>query len=331
MLRPVLAAAVVLGAFGLPRGAGASDEPAALGSRPSGPDSRTEVAARGEPRAFTPDREELAALLADVEPPCRPAADRAFHGGRIQHACARDVMRAGGRRLRHAPERFGIVLHRRVDLIGARLVVEQASGCREWPTSQRGHILAEFDGLAAGCRLRPYRGDLALVLVAADGRRVEVTRVRADREGVVQLRFADIDMVARERGLGTLDDWAALEVGHDGWAGRFDLVRLRGFLADWHFSWVKRGRGTPALFALRHREHPRSQVAFDLAVEASLARQQRDYAAVERGILPPATFLDRYVWSPMRHSVESMLAEVRSRARSETQPRKPTRASASSP
>ncbi|HET6582030.1 MAG TPA: hypothetical protein VFG69_01260, partial [Nannocystaceae bacterium] len=121
MLRPVLAAAVVLGAWGVPRGGGASEPPR---SEPS----------RTEPRGFTPRPDELATMIAGVDGTCRAAARRALLGGRPDHACAREVARTGRRRLRRSPERFGVVLHRKVDLIGARLVVEQASGCREWPT-----------------------------------------------------------------------------------------------------------------------------------------------------------------------------------------------------
>jgi len=301
MLRTILTAVVVIGASAAPRGASASGAAHMTGR----------LGAPGEPRAFAPDADELAQMLADVDPGCRSEAERSLRGGRARHACAKAAMQASRRRLRRTPQRFGVVLHRRVDLVGVRLVVAQATGCREWPTSSRSRILAEFDALAAGCRLRPYRGALALVVVGKDGRRAETLRVHADREGVVRFRFADVDRGVRVHGLGTLDDWTALQAGHDGWAGRFDLVRLRGLLADWHLGWVRRGRGSPALFALRHPEHPRSQVAIDLAVEANLARQQRDFVSVERGVLPPATFLDRYVWSPMRHSVESMLAELR--------------------
>jgi len=297
MLCSVLAA-VVLGATMVPTGAGASDV-------------RIDAAPRSEPRAFTPHADELAPMLAEVSAGCRKAAERVWRGGRPGHACANEVARIGRKQLRRVPQRFGVVLHRRVDLTTARVVVALASGCREWPTPRRGNVLAEHDVLASGCRMRPYRGALSIVLVAADGRRVDDVRVHADREGVVRFRFADIDAQLRERGLGTLDDYVRLEAGHDGWAGRFDLERLRGFLADWHLTWVRRGRGSPALFALRHRAHPRAQLASDLAVESNLARQQRDFVSVERGILPPASFLDRYVWSPMRHSVESMLAEYR--------------------
>ena len=318
MLRRILAAVVVIGASAAPRGAGASET--------TGP--RPRIGAPGEPRAFAPHADELAQMLADVEPVCRDDAERSLRGGQARHACVKAAMSASRRRLRRTPERFGVVIHRKVDLAGVRLVVAQASACREWPTSSRSRILAEFDALAAGCRLRPYRGALALVVVGADGRRAETLRVRADREGVVRFRFADLDLALRDRGLGTLDDWTALQAGHDGWAGRFDLVRLHGLLADWHLSWVRRGRGSPALFALRHPEHPLSQVAVDLAVEANLARQERDYVAVERGMLPPATFLDRYVWSPMRHSVESMLAELR---KTHAPQSARTRSSASSP
>ncbi len=321
MVRRFLVAAVVVGAPVAPTGASASESTMALAPVP----------ARGEPRAFGPGEEELADMLAGVDASCRRDAERALRGGRAGSECTRAAMRAGRKRLRRTPTRFGVVLHRRVDLVGARLVVALASGCREWPTSTRSRVLAEFDAVAAGCRLRPYRGSLALVVVGADGRRAEAMRVHADREGVVRFRFADVDMAARDRGLGGLDAWTSLTAGHDGWAGRFDLERLRGLLADWHLSWVRRGRGSPALFALRHEAHPRSQVAIDLAVEANLARQQRDFASVERGTLPPATFLDRYVWSPMRHSVEAMLAELRrvGAAGSPTRPR--TRPTASSP
>jgi hypothetical protein len=322
MLRPFLAAAVVAGASMAPSGVSASDDTVAVVEP---------LPARGEPRAFGLGADERVQMLEGVDPKCRADVERAWRGERVGSTCTRAAMQAGRRQLRRTPTRFGVVVHRRVDLVGARLVVALASGCREWPTSSRSRVLAEFDAIAAGCHLRPYRGALALVVVGADGRRAEAMRVHADREGVVQFRFADVDMAARDRGLGGLDEWSALTAGHDGWAGRFDLGRLRGLLADWHLSWVRRGRGSPALFALRHGEHPRSQLAVDLAVEANLARQQRDFASVERGLLAPATFLDRYVWSPMRHSVEAMLAELRRSSTAGKPVRARTRATASSP
>ena len=47
----------------------------------------------------------------------------------------------------------------------------------------------------------------------------------------------------------------------------------------------------------------------ELAVEARLARQEQDFAAIERGELLPSAFLDRHVWSPLRVRVAAMLGD----------------------
>jgi hypothetical protein len=83
---------------------------------------------------------------------------------------------------------------------------------------------------------------------------------------------------------------------------------MREFIANWHFEWVRRGRGAPGLFVARHPGHERAGAARALAVEGILARQERDYLAVARGELLPREFLSRYAWSPYRRSVKAMAA-----------------------
>ncbi|MBC8073520.1 MAG: hypothetical protein IAG13_34685, partial [Deltaproteobacteria bacterium] len=61
----------------------------------------------------------------------------------------------------------------------------------------------------------------------------------------------------------------------------------------------------------RHGAHPRAAHALELAALARIARQEQDFAAVTRGELAAASFLDRYVWSPLRHRAVELLLERR--------------------
>lgn len=145
--------------------------------------------------------------------------------------------------------------------------------------------------------------------VAPDGTRwLDVFEIESDVDGRVTLDFAELDAALRSRGMPSLDAFVRLELGNRGWAGVLDLGRMREFIADWHFEWVRRGRGAPGLFVARHPEHERAGAARALAVEGILARQERDYLAVARGELLPREFLWRYAWSPYRRSVEAMAA-----------------------
>ena len=70
---------------------------------------------------------------------------------------------------------------------------------------------------------------------------------------------------------------------------------------------LSRGRGSAALFAKRHGEHPRRADAEAFAVEARVARQEEDFNAVAEGRMEPVAFLQRHVWSPFRRAVQALL------------------------
>jgi hypothetical protein len=157
----------------------------------------------------------------------------------------------------------------------------------------------------AGCRVRPYHGTVSIAAVGGDGSRVEgIMELPTDRDGRIELAYADADASLRALGLGGLDGFARLELGRGAWAGTIDLNRLRRFLAQWHYRWVIRGRGHAGLLALRHREHEHASQMEALALEARMARQQNDYRAVLTGRMSASSFLERHVWSPFRHAVE---------------------------
>jgi len=165
------------------------------------------------------------------------------------------------------------------------------------------------DTRAARCRIRRYEGTIKVSAIAKDGTRwLDVLELESDVDGRVTLDFAALDAVLRSRGMPSLAAFERVELGTKGWAGVLDLGRMRGFIADWHFVWVRRGWGSPGLFVARHPGHERAGAARALAVEGVLARQERDYLAVARGELLPRAFLWRYAWSPYRRSVRAMSA-----------------------
>jgi hypothetical protein len=224
---------------------------------------------------------------------------------------------------RRAPsrQRFGVVVHREIGVSDASFVLAVARGCREQPrpTPPR-DVLLEPDADTSRCRLHLLGGPVALSLRRADGRWWNDAIISSsDREGRLHIRFADLDDQLARLGA-RLDQFTSLRVGHGGWAGSYDLVRLRAVQADLHAQWVEQGRGTPALFALRHGAHPRAAHALELAALARLARQEQDFAAVTRGELAASAFLDRYVWSPLRHRAVELLLERRKPTGHDPQP-----------
>jgi len=206
------------------------------------------------------------------------------------------------------PENRGVVAYREVRSTGATFTLEAARGCKRAPRPSGGRdVILDADAERVRCRLRPWRGPVGLALRDAHGVWTELAPLHADREGRLQVRFADLDAGLRRTGDGTLGDRTALRVGRDGWAGTYDLARLREVQADLHASWIGRGRGVPALFGVLHPGHDRARAIAELAVEARLARQELDFAAVGRGELTPEAFLDRHVWSPLRLRVMMMM------------------------
>ncbi len=202
---------------------------------------------------------------------------------------------------------FGVIAYREVGPAAAVFVLEHAS-CRVAPSLPTGRdVLLERD--VSRCRVRAWRGPVTLELRDASGawHALEPAPV-ADREGRLELRYAELDRQLARAGAAGLDQHDAMRVGRGGWAGTYDLARLRRLQGDLHAQWVERGRGAPGLFAVRHPDHPRAAAVGELAVEARLARQESDFAAVMRGELAPAAFLDRHVWSPLRVRVAAMQA-----------------------
>ncbi|MEM6294278.1 MAG: hypothetical protein AAGA54_23590 [Myxococcota bacterium] len=203
--------------------------------------------------------------------------------------------------------RFGLVSHRDVELDDVRLRLSEARLCRGWPLPLEdgaGVVLHDRDAENAGCLLRPYRGGLTITAVMGDGTRHVATVVEADRDGVAAFEFADVDAALRQTFAHGLDAYDWLELGESAWAGTVNLDTLRGYLADWHYAWVARGRGSAALFAERHAEHPGGPRAAAFALEGRVDRQRRDYDAVAEGKMSATLFLERHVWSPFRRAVE---------------------------
>jgi hypothetical protein len=270
------------------------------------------VAAAGDGlRSVRVDASVVEGLRAELSARCdEQVRGELVAGQRRDGACGED-REVAGRAVVHRRDAFGFVEQRTVELASLRLVLGEARRCRQWPLRSPGRdVLRRTDAAAAGCRLRRYQGEVPVVLVDREGRRHEpLPPMRTDRDGRVELRFAALDQALRVLDEGTLDGYARIELGHDGWAGHVDLEQLLRFRADWHLTWLLHGRGTPGLFAARHPDHRGADAARTLATEALLARQARDYERVEAGELPARTFLARYPSSPYRRRVESLLRE----------------------
>ena len=173
-------------------------------------------------------------------------------------------------------------------------------------SAEEGTVLHETDAERSGCVLRPYEGELSITAVDAEGRRHRALIVQASRDGVASFDFSEIDAALRATFSRGLDSYDWLELGETAWAGTVHLDRLRGYLADWHFVWVAKGRGSVGLFAERHPSHARGPDAKAYAVEARVVRQREDFVAVEAGKMSTSEFLEQHVWSPFRRAVEQL-------------------------
>ncbi|MCX4244357.1 hypothetical protein [Paraliomyxa miuraensis] len=290
-------------------------------------------AAATSPVELRPVRAELTAvagLSVELTPNCRAQVlAELTEGRRLGEGCRAD-RELVGRALVRRQDAFGFVERREVDLARLRLVLGVARRCRQWPLRDPDRdVLRRTDVDEAGCRLRRHQGELSLVLIDRAGRRHEpLPPVRADRDGRVSVRFGAVDRALRALGKGSLDGYARLELGDGGWAGHVDLDELLRLRADWHLTWLQRGRGAPGLFVVQHPRHPRADTARTLAADAALARQERDAERVEEGELPPQVFLDRYPRSPYRRRVE---AWMRARARRQDEPQRPERPASAAP
>lgn len=206
-----------------------------------------------------------------------------------------------------AAHRWGAVGHRKVHLGHASFTLLAARSCKDVPRPVAPRdVVLDVDAERARCRLSPWHGPVALE-VERDGQWWDLPPARSDRHGRLELRFADLDRALRASGAAGLGEFARLRVGRGGWAGTYDLVRLRELQADVHAGWVERGRGVPGLFVALHPQHARADDIADLALESRLARQERDFEAIEHGELTPEAFLDRHVWSPLRVRVAALL------------------------
>lgn len=219
--------------------------------------------------------------------------------------CDADRRRLARAIVRRENMRFGYVEHSDVQLWAIDLVLGDATRCRAWPVRGRGRaVLDPRDVAAAGCRQRRYRGEVSVALVDAAGHRADLPALVSDRDGNLRVVITEIDAAARFAGLGDLRRWRWIELGEGAWAGRIDLAKLHGFLADWHARWVTQGRGVPGLFAVAHPEHAQAEDARALAVEAKLARQRADFDAVRHGKMSARRFLARHPGSAYRRELQ---------------------------
>lgn len=262
---------------------------------------------RRDPFGDPVDPRALAQALEIAPNRCREPLASAFEAGDRPRSCGEESHAVGHTLVKLTHRQFGFVDQRAVDLRGVSLILVRARGCHEWPLRAPGYaVLTRPEVHAAGCRFSRYSGPLEVTAFEADGTSYPgILQLEAD-EGAVRLVFSEADAVLRAHGFRGLDNFEQLQIGRGGWAGTVNLRRLREFMAVWHFVWVVRGRGAPALFTALHPEHPRVKDAQALAVEAALGRQERDYLAVARDEMTARRFLERYVWSPYRRSVAAM-------------------------
>ncbi len=271
--------------------------------------ARRPRAARVAPTTTVAPPDAVEAALEQVPPSeCRDRIRKELISGRQgDEGCEGTRAFATQALARIVPRAFGVVELRRIQLVRVQLVVAMATKCRAWPLRSRGRLIVRpHNVIRAGCRVERYRGQLRLFAVSQTGRQVDAGVLDTDDAGRGELKFTDVDATLREAGHGGLDEFARLTLGNGAWAGTIDLRRLRRLVADWHFEWVARGRGSAALFVARYPGHERAGVARALAVEATLARHERDYRAVARGEFAAERFLARYAWSPYRRSVMTL-------------------------
>lgn len=270
-------------------------------------------------RAREPIRTEVTqaaaeAAVAGTPEPCRREVAAELRAGQRASAeprCGVEGRRASERLLesRRRPV-FGIVERRTVRLSGVTLVLSEAHRCERWPLREAGRVdLEPGTAIAAGCQIRRYRGSVKIAVVTAEGARTPVLTLDTDEDGQLEVTFAELDGLLRIRGLGGLMRHEALLIGEHAWAGRIELAAVRAQLAEWHLTWVGRGRGTPALFTALHPDHPGAAVTRARSLEATLRRQADDAEAVKRGELTPRRFLERHTWSPYRALVGGLEAD----------------------
>lgn len=264
-------------------------------------------------RPVRADAQDVVGLRVEASAICRAQIlDELIAGQRRQRTdgCAEDRERVGRALVRWRDD-FGFVERRVVELAALRLVLGVAKRCRQWPLRSPGrNVLRRNDVDLAGCRVRRYEGPLTLTFVDHEGRTSSpLAPLHTDVDGRLMLRFASIDQALRALGRGELADYARIELGDDAWAGHVDLDQLLRFRADWHLSWIRRGRGTAGLFVAEHPEHPGAEQARTWAADARLARQERDVARVEAGELTARDYLDRHPWSPYRRRVQAWLRD----------------------
>jgi hypothetical protein len=260
----------------------------------------------------------MAEAVPDAAGRCRDVARQELQAGHHLSdvevdGCASIREQVGQRLIRQAPgQPFGVVDHRHVDLVRVRLRLSVARRCRDWPLRRpESSSLRPRDLASTRCRLRPYHGPLTVAVVSSSASvELDQLELHTDRDGYVELVLADVDAALRALGAGSLEDYTRLEFGRAAWAGAIELGRWRAVSAEYHYRWVERGRGSPALFLHRHGDRSRGDDAHILALEARLARQEHDLALVEEGQLSPRAFIERHVWSPFRRIVERMLTDV---------------------
>ena len=217
-------------------------------------DASSRGASRRSHRSAVANEVELARAGAKLIGTCRqPVLDELARGQRTAQGCEAERARAGRAAVRLGTT-FGFVASRDVDLRGVRLVVGRAELCRRWPLrAPDSSVLRPGDIEEARCKQRRTRQPVRVAVIAHAGKRLEsVHELRPDADGRIVFDYAELDLRLRALGLGTLDDYATVELGEEAWAGQVDLQRLREFRAAWHLRWVRSGRGSPGLFAVRY-------------------------------------------------------------------------------
>lgn len=240
-------------------------------------------------------RAEVEAALKTMQ---RPADERCR--ARLDMAAARLIEKARPR------PTFGIIERETVRLHSVGFVLSIAHHCERWPLRAAGQPSLDVGAaMAASCRVRRYQGPLQVSVRAPDGATLAVFTAQSDLDGQVEIVFAEVEAILRARGRPGLAAFQALIFGANGWVGDVDLTTIRAQTADWHATWVSRGRGLPALFSPLHPEHAAGAAMRALALEAAIKRQAADAEAVRRGELSRRRFLERHAWSPYRTLVEA--------------------------
>lgn len=157
---------------------------------------------------------------------------------------------------------FGVVEQQHANAWGEKLILAHAHRCQRWVLrNHKQAIITPAEAEQAKCSLRRYYGPLVIHGIDLQGAVISaIYTAQVDRDGKVEIYYADLDTALIRRGFAGLHALDSLYFGEQGWAGSIKLANLRNLRADTYYQWIKQGRGTPGLFLTRYPKHARANL-----------------------------------------------------------------------